>query len=362
MGLNYIGSKHSLLGFLEESINQVIRGENKVFCDLFAGTGTVGEHFKKKGYSVIANDLQYYSYVINKHRIGNHQPLKFAKLRKSIPKFKDTHKTQLLDIFDPDEVVLRNIFELLNREKPVRGFIYKHYSPTGSNNQRLYFSDETSMRCDAIRQKIEHWKENNQITQSEYYFLLCSLLESVDKYANTASVYGAFLKKLKKSALREFKLEPATTIINDQRHQIFNEDINGLVRKIEGDIVYLDPPYNHRQYSANYHILETIALYDNPQLKGKTGMRTSEHKSLYCSRAKICAVFEDLIQNIKAKYIFLSYNNEGLMSLSDIERIMSQRGQYGVFTKTYRRYKADTKRYNKSTETKEYLHYAVCRD
>ena len=85
MGLNYIGSKHSLLGFLEASIDKVVQDQSKVFCDLFAGTGAVAEHFKKKGYSVIANDLQYYSYVINQHRIGNHQPLKFTKLKTPTP-------------------------------------------------------------------------------------------------------------------------------------------------------------------------------------------------------------------------------------------------------------------------------------
>ena len=174
-------------------------------------------------------------------------------------------------------------------------------------------------------------------------------------------MYGAFLKKMKKRAEQQFILQPSPMIVNDQEHKAFNKDINKLVREIEGDIVYLDPPYNHRQYSANYHILETIARYDNPEIHGKTGLRREDHKSLYCLRSKVCDVFEDLINNIKAKYIFLSYNNEGLMCLPDIERIMSKRGEYGLFTKIYRRYKADTKRHNKADQTKEYLHYVVCR-
>ena len=353
MGLNYIGSKHSLLGFLESSMNKVVEGQNRIFCDLFAGTGAVAEHFKKKGYSVIANDLQYYSYVINKHRIGNHKPLKFAKLRALRPQPKNI-------LADDNPARLQAVCDLLNKQKPVKGFIYKNYSPTGSNNQRSYFSDATSMSCDAIRQTIKAWRSSGQITKAEYYFLLCSLLESVDKYANTASVYGAFLKTFKTSALKQFKIEPVSVTINKQTHKVYNQDINQLVKQIKGDIVYLDPPYNHRQYSANYHMLETIALYDNPQLKGKTGMRIKENKSLYCSRTKVLKTFEDLINNIKARYIFLSYNNEGLMKLSDIKRIMSQRGQYGVFVKTYKRYKADSKRYNKTDQTKEYLHYVVC--
>ena len=353
MRLNYIGSKYSLLSFLEKSIDTVVKGENKVFCDLFAGTGTVGEHFKKKGYSVIANDLQYYSYVINKQRIENHRASLFLGLRGTIPRLTET----------PKEKRGEAVCEYLNKEKGIKGFVYTHYSLGGTKNageQRQYFSDRTSMRCDAIRQKVEEWKGKKKITDNEYYFLLSSLLESIDQYANTASVYGAFLKKLKEKAAKQFILRPSVLTVNDQEHKVFNEDINELVKRIQGDIVYLDPPYNHRQYSSNYHILETIALYDNPEIKGKTGLRKEENKSLYCSRVKVCDVFDDLIQNIQAKYIFLSYNNEGLMKLSDIKRIMSKRGKYGVFTKTYRRYKADTKRHNKANWTKEYLHYVVC--
>lgn len=353
MRLNYIGSKYSLLSFLEESINEVVGDGHKVFCDLFAGTGAVGEYFKKKGYSVIANDIQYYSYVINKQRIENHKPLPFLGLKDSIPSLSGVRKEKRGDM----------VCEHLNREKGIKGFIYNNYSSGGTQDadaQRQYFSDETSMRCDAIRQKIERWKAQEEIAENEYYFLLASLLESIDQYANTASVYGAFLKQLKKKAAQKFVLRPSVLTVNDQKHQVFNQDINTLVKEIEGDIVYLDPPYNHRQYSSNYHILETIALYDNPEIRGKTGLRADGHTSLYCSRVTVCDAFEDLIDNIKAKYIFLSYNNEGLMTHADIQRIMSKRGEYGVFTKTYRRYKADSNRYNKADQTKEYLHYVSC--
>ena len=352
MLLNYLGSKYSLLDFIETSIDTVVKQDNAVFCDLFAGTGVVGERFKQKGYSVIANDLQYYSYVINKQRIGNHKPLRFLKLKQEVPALAKTR------LQNKGQVVC----DYLNQQKSKKGFIYNNYSlggTQGTENERQYFSDKTSMRCDAIRQKIEQWKKQKKITSQEYYFLLSSLLESVDQYANTASMYGAFLKQLKQKAQQEFILQPSNLTINDQQHKVFNKDINELVREIKGDIVYLDPPYNHRQYSANYHLLETIALYDNPNIKGKTGLREKESKSLYCSREKVKQAFEDLINNIQAKYIFLSYNNEGLMTLADIKTIMSKRGKYGVFTKTYKRYKADSNRHNKATQTKEYLHYVV---
>ena len=355
--MNYIGSKLSLLGFLEESIHKIVDKrtrvkKNKIFCDLFAGTGSVGFHFKKLGYKIIANDIQYYSYVLNRHYIGNHKELKFSKLLKYIPRLKNSsdRKTAVCDY--------------LSKLKGKKAFIYNNYCWGGtksSKNPRQYFSDENGMLCDAIRLKIEEFKKQKWITDDEYYFLIASLLESIDSYANTASVYGAFLKKLKKSALRQLTLKPAQFFKNDQEHEVFNKDINQLITKVKADILYLDPPYNQRQYSANYHVLETIARYDKPQIFGKTGLRSYDsQKSLYCSKAQVKTCFKDLILKANAKYIFLSYNNEGLMSLKDIKEIMSLRGKYGCFTKDYSRYKADNKRDYKASKTVEYLHYVVC--
>ena len=354
--MNYIGSKLSLLEFLEQSINKVVDKNCNIFCDLFAGTGVVGSYFKKKGYKVIANDIQYYGYVLNRHYIGNHKELGFSALIKEIPKLKN------IKIDKRKCFVCSHLSDL----KGKKGFVYNNYCFGGTENQnepRQYFSDENGMRCDAIRQKIEKWKKEKLISDDEYYFLITSLVESIDKYANTASVYGAFLKKLKKTAQNSLVLKPAELIINDQVHEVFNEDINKISAKIQGDILYLDPPYNHRQYATNYHLLETIAKYDNPVIHGKTGLREYQNqKSLYCSRTQVKKVFRDLILKAKVKYIFLSYNNEGLMTLDEIKEIMSLRGKYGYFTKDYNRFKADRaeNREYKSSKTVEYLHYVVC--
>ena len=354
--MNYIGSKLSLLEFLEESINKVVDKNCDTFCDLFAGTGIVGRYFKKKGYKIIANDIQYYSYVLNRHYIGNHEELKFSKLIKEIPELKN------IELEDKKTFVCNYLSDISG----VKGFVYNNYCVGGTKNkneERQYFSDENGKRCDAIRQKIETWKTENLISDDEYYFLITSLLESIDKYANTVSVYGAFLKKLKRTAQNSLILKPAELIINDQSHEVFNEDINEISEKVHGDILYLDPPYNHRQYATNYHLLETIAKYDNPKIHGKTGLREYEsQKSLYCSRSQVKKAFKDLILKAKAKYIFLSYNNEGLMTLDDIKEIMSLRGNYGNFTKDYNRFKADRteNRDYKATKTLEYLHYVVC--
>jgi len=355
--MNYIGSKYSLLNFLEESIKKVVDKNCNVFCDLFAGTGAVGMHFKKQDYQVIANDIQYYSYVLNRHYIGNHQELEFNNLTTELPELK-------LKKFSERK---NYVCDYLSSIKGAKGYIYNNYCLGGTKDKdvpRQYFSDENGLICDAIRQKIEMWKKNGLISGDEYYFLLTSLLESIDKYANTASVYGAFLKHLKKSAQKILVLEPAELIINDKKHQVYNQDINTLVKNLKGDILYLDPPYNHRQYATNYHILETIAKYDNPKIHGKTGLREYEdQKSLYCSRSKVKQTFKDLILNADVKYIFLSYNNEGLMSAEDIKEIMSLKGKYGFFTQTYNRFKADQdqNRNYKAEKTKEYLHYVTCK-
>jgi adenine-specific DNA-methyltransferase len=352
--MNYIGSKLSLLGFLDDSITEVIDKKSKIFCDFFAGTGAVGSHFKKKGFKIIANDIQYYSYVLNKHYIGNHKEFIFTDLAEEIPELKtlDSEKKKYF------------VCNYLSNLKGVSGFIYKNYCLGGTKRKeesRQYFSDENGMKCDAIRQKIEVWKNSKLINDNEYYFLLTSLIESVDKCANTASVYGSFLKSLKNSAIKPLLLNPANLIVNDQEHDIYNEDVNNIIKTVKGDILYLDPPYNQRQYATNYHLLETIAKYDTPNIYGKTGLREyQDKKSLYCSKPQVKKSFKDLILNAEFKYIFLSYNNEGLMSSEDIKEIMSLRGEYGIFKKEYNRFKSNKKLKQKSNKTTEYLHYVIC--
>lgn len=186
---------------------------------------------------------------------------------------------------------------------------------------------------------------------------MASLLECADKVANTASVYGAYLKNLKTSAQKELILQPAIFEISENPHQVFNVDSNILIHQIEGDILYLDPPYNSRRYGSNYHLLNTIAKYDNFIPKGKTGMRNYS-KSLYCSKNFVENEFENLIKNANFRYIFLSYNNEGLMSVADVKTMMQKYGKYDLKEKDYQRFKADKtdNRNHKANFTTEYLH------
>lgn len=342
--MNYIGSKYSLIDFLESSIAKTLKSCNEtrtpsemVFADLFAGTGVVSGSFKKQGYSIIANDIQYYSYVITKHMIENNGNLDIARCNQLINE--------------------------LNNLDGIEGFIYNNYSYGGTEGQefrRMYFSDFNAKKCDAIRTTIEEWLLGGSITENEYFFLLGSLINSIDKYANTASVYGAFLKQLKKSASKQMELIPLPIMHGTVDCRVYNEDISELIKNVSGDILYLDPPYNSRQYCSNYHLLETIARYDNPDIKGKTGLRDyKEQKSIFCSKDKVADAFAELIKNADFKYIFLSYNNEGLMSFDTIEKIMKKHGKYRVYMQQHRRFKADNARDCKAESTIEYLHCLI---
>lgn len=342
--MNYIGSKLSLLDFLISSVNKTLEsgGETRkpnelVFADLLAGTGAVAQAFYNEGYNVIANDIQYYSYATLRHL-----PANAGKL---------------------DEKRCEQLIFALNNLAGDEGFIYKNYSLGGTMNQehrRLYFSDENAKRCDAMRKEIERLLKSGEIDENEYFFLLASLINSIDKYANTASVYGAFLKKLKKSAERDMVLTALP--LNEKKGEctVYNENIIDLLDKINGDILYLDPPYNARQYCTNYHLLETIARYDEPTVKGKTGLREyADQKSKFCSTSEAEDFFAEIVKRAKFKYIFLSYNNEGIMSFDRIEKIMKKHGKYKVYMKEYRRFKADSSRETKADNTVEYLHCLI---
>ena len=341
--MNYIGSKHSIIDFIEESIIDVV-GDNKKYtlCDLFAGTGVVGRRFKMLGFNIISNDNQYYSYIINKHFIENNDEITLKNL-----------KINGID----------NVFIYLNKLDNYKGFIYYNYSEEGTKNcefTRMYFTDKNAIKIDSIRHQIEEWFQNNMINISEYYYLIACLLEAADKVANTASVYEAFLKKMKRKAQEDLELKELPILINkDTNNIVYKEDCNELIRNVSGDILYMDPPYNERKYYSNYHILETIAYGDEPVIKGKSGIRCDGVISKFNSRRNALDALEDIIKNAKFKYIFLSYNDEGIMKIDDIKKIMEKYGIYKRYEKNHKRYKASKDKEILKKTTIEYLHVLI---
>ena len=337
--MRYIGNKEKILKEIEEVINTNQLYKNcKSFFDAFSGTATVGEFFKDK-FKIIANDNLYMSYVISQ-----------AKLNSPDGKYEGLG-------FDP--------FEYFgNSTETLEGFIYKNYSPGGS--ERQYFSKENAGKIDFIRWKIEDWKQQQLITDNEYYFLIASLLESVSKVANIAGVYGAYLKNWDPRAVKPMKYIPVQTTNESAKTKniVYNRNIEDLIENIEGDILYLDPPYTKNQYSVQYHLLETIAKYDNPEIKGKTGARdTSKQTSNFSKDGKVHIEFERIIAKAKFKYIIVSYSTDGLMSKDYIENVLKRYGKEETFQFkkfTYKKY-LNTKA-KKSGEHFEYIFFIEKKD
>ena len=327
MTLNYIGSKKKLLPYIEYVILSNI-DEKKVntFGDLFAGTGIVGKHFSKKGFTIIANDTEKYSYVIN-----------YASLKSSYTE------------------TLQDYINIFNDMKGISGLLHNNYSPKVN---RLFFTENNTKKADSIRTKIEELHEEKKIDNNEYNFLLASLIQSLDKVANTTSVYGAFLKKFKKSALKPLFILP---IHKEEKIKINNivlcKNILNIDRKI--DVIYLDPPYVSRQYGANYCPLNYLVEYDEKiKLRGKTGLY-DYYKSPFASKSNAKDAFKKMfltLTNICSK-IFLSYNDKGILKPNEIINIMKKYGSIKVYTYSYKKYQAVKSRGGNTEEYIYYLHY-----
>ncbi len=277
-----------------------------IALDLFAGTGAVGKLLKRRGHTVWANDWQRYAYVTNAALIEQNRLPEFPRL--TLPTQQDVNRHPRC------ETVLAYLQTLPGR----KGEFYEHYCEGGSAG-RQYFSRENGLRLQQIRDTIELWRSIEQITESEYFWLVACVIESADRVANTASVYGAYLKHLKATAekpLQLVALRPQESAV--QGHRAFCQDSLALLREQPGPftLIYIDPPYNARQYSANYHILETLARWDVEEFepRGLTGLRPAEsHRSAYSLASTAQKAFTALLSEARADYVLFSYNNEGLV-------------------------------------------------
>lgn len=321
--MRYIGSKLNLLPQLDAAISER-RPLGGTFCDVFSGTGAVGRYFKNR-FPVISNDLLYFSYVIQYASIQLNRKPNFAKLAKAISE--PFHHLNNLDGSRYDF-----------KSDP---FVALNFSPY-QNGKRMYFTEKNALAIDAIRQTLNEWKTADLISKDGYMYLLASLLESVPSVSNIAGTYGAYLKHWDSRTLKPIYLEPITLTDNSKDNVSYNENANDLVRKISGEVLYVDPPYNGRQYLGNYHVLESIAKYDAPLLKGKTGTREDLSKvSDYCKKGKVSQSFDDLLANANFDYVFISYSTEGLLTEEELVSIVEKHSdpkKLKVHKFPYRRY------------------------
>lgn len=337
--MRFIGCKNNLLKNIENVINKNIPyNSNSLFCDIFSGTGTVARFFKNR-YQIYSNDNLYFSYVLQKATIENNHAPKFNKLKS-------------IGILDP--------FSFLEETKITKDsynkqnhFITSNYSPS-NDCKRMYFTNKNAFRIDFIRNTIEAWKNQNLLTQDEYYYLLASLIDGVPSISNITGTYGAYLKKWDKRSFKDIELTRFEVIDNKRINKAFNCDALSLIEKIEGDILYLDPPYNERQYAPNYHLLETIAKYDYPEISGITGIRPyQEQKSPFCIKSQVEGAFKQLIAKSKFNNIVMSYSNDGIMTAKQIENILKK---YCIES-TFKRYDIPYRKYKSKKDNNEHILY-----
>lgn len=339
--MRYIGNKENIL----DTIYELLQKNNisgSTFFDFFSGTTNVGRYFKSKGYKVYSSDILYLSYCLQKAYIENNVSPTFSKLLPLIPK---KASNEPLDI----------VVNYLNEIELVEGFIYHNYTPSGTSNlerPRTYFIDSNGKKIDAIRLKIEEWKKANLITESEYFVLITCLIETIGFYSNIAGVYAAFQKHWDPRALKPLELRTINFIDNKQKNEVYNSDSMELLNNIDVDILYLDPPYNERQYAPNYHILETIAKYDNPEIRGVTGMRDyKSQKSRFCNSKTALEDLETVAKTAKYKYLVLSYNTEGIMPQDDIIQTLNKYGKVTLEQFEYARFKSNNNGLAKTKKT-----------
>ena len=319
--MKYIGNKTRLLDYIYCSLTEDSVPIEGTLCDIFGGTGSVGRFFKEKGMSIISNDIMTYSYF---HQYAN-------VYLNEVPSFKKLFAGGIFEVLN-----------YLNNLEPIEnGYVFNNFAPSGKCG-RQYFSDINAKRIDAVREKIEEWKCEGKINNDEYIVLVDSLVDAADFVANISGTYGAYLKIWRSMALKPLTLEIPDTYNNKKQNFIYQEDANNLIKKIKCDILYIDPPYNERQYAPNFHVLETLTVWDKVELNGKTGQRDYEDKkSLYCLRKEATEAFRKLIDDADAKYIVVSYNNEGIISRENLLKILESKGEVIEHAKDYRRFRTE---------------------
>ena len=318
----YIGSKRTVLPFIKTTIEETYgRISNAIVADLFAGTACVGEMFKREGARVLSNDYLSFSYALQIEKI---------KLN-GIP---EGNRSYL------------DLISLLNATPGKEGFFFREYSIEGSSHgeyTRNYFSKDNAMKIDGVRTQIELLRVNGEISEDMYFLLIANLIDAVTRVSNTSGTYGAFLKVDDPRKDLPLSLTASSFVDNGKKNECYCKDIFELIDDLKGDILYLDPPYNGRQYPPYYHILDTVTKYDNPAIYGKTGRRPYANQiSPFCVSEKAEAALFDIVKRARFGNIYISYSTDGIINYEEFSRKLKDLGTVRVFLMQHRRYKSNS--------------------
>ena len=365
--MRYIGNKTRLLPFIRGALRRLAI-EPGVAHDAFAGTAAVGRALKRAGWRVASSDLMSYSHVFQQAYVVASEPPSFADLAR-----RDALVWRALRARGApsrSREALEAVGEHLARDRASEpGFFTAHFSPAG---RRMYFTEENAVRIDGARRALHEWRARGWIDDNAYFILLAAVIEGADRVANTAGVYAAFIKSWQPNARRPFSVTPEPPTGGPRGSTAHILDATALARALGPiDLLYIDPPYNSRQYPGYYHIPELIARgwFDGPiTLRGKTGLLPADgQRSVWCSRHRVGHAFRDLLATTGARHVLVSYNSEGLLPESELRSILSSAaadGKVRRFSKVYKRYRSDSdhaaRRY-KGNVVRELLYYARLR-
>jgi adenine-specific DNA-methyltransferase len=354
--VRYIGNKTKLLDFIQGRLERRKIAGSAV--DPFSGTASVGHRLKSLGFRVTASDIMSYGYVFARAYVA-------APTLPSSPALSG----EVLAVHGRDAPSIADVIAYLNGLDPYPDFIHCHYSPdgvAGREHGRMYFTPENAARIDHIRNRIEEWRRAGRIEDDAFYLLLAALLEAADAVANTTGVYAAFVKSWQPNARRRLKLR-VPEVLPGNGCRAAQKDALDLVSDLEPfDLLYLDPPYNNRQYPGYYHIPELIAegwFEGEPELRGKTGLTPDDAKRSDWSRAGKCEeAFETLVATARWRHVVMSYNDEGIIPEATIRRVLKEHGRretYRRYSRSYKRYRSDSdsvERKYKGDRVSEYLY------
>jgi adenine-specific DNA-methyltransferase len=317
--MRYIGSKKATLPVIQ-SIIAAHAPNAASLCDPFAGTCTVARHFKGLGLRVETGDLLWGSYTFQLATIALNREPSFAQLL-SILGRNDAER--------PVGPAAETVLSWLACITPKTGYMTENFSEVGASG-RWFFTRESANQIDAIREQIAAWRDEGLVDEMEEAYLLACLLDAADRVANTAGTYMAHLKSWGRKALRPLELRPIQIVDNRAQNRCSRADARQTAAT-DVDVLYLDPPYNTRDYSFYYHLPETLVLWDGVTATGKSGVPVTRRHPIsdFCVRARAATALRELLDSARADFIVVHYAADGLIRHDEIVSMLEYRGKVG---------------------------------